>query len=172
MLKHEILTQRKLARIPACIQKQPSSSVGYPDTCRDSPKRKNATFRTRLKIPVHVFPHSLHGFYLTSGHIPSNSSLTILAFHVLQSELMTALLNKWNLCSVENREGYKHLLHQIRAKRGQNRNRAVPRWSWVTSAVLNNKRNEKANDSICLSALWWIKRIVGENGKFQSSSHW
>jgi hypothetical protein len=99
-----------------------------------------------------LFPQSLQGFYLKSGHIPSKSSLTNLAFHVIQSELVTALLNKRNLCSLANREGYKHLQQSIRAKMGQNRNRTVPRWSWVTSAVRDNRQNEKANDS-CLSAL-------------------
>jgi hypothetical protein len=123
-------------------------------------------------LEILMFSSVTPGILPKSRHIPSNSSLTTVAFHVTQSEVMTALFNKRNLCSAANREGYKRLQQQTKTKMGQNRNRTVPRWSWVTSAVRNNKRNEKANDSTCLSALWRIKRTVGENGKFQSSSHW
>jgi len=40
MLKHEIQTRSKLSRIPTCIQKEPSSSAGYLDTCWIHPKER------------------------------------------------------------------------------------------------------------------------------------
>lgn len=82
-----------------------------------------------------MFYLSIQGFYFKSAHIPSNTPITILAFHATESELMTALLKKRNLWSVANREGYKHLAATDQGKRGGKHKQYSP------TLVLGNLRS-------------------------------